>query len=83
MHLRGHQRRNPQAHELPEDMAERQRVQKAQRMHEALVRQIFLHLALDGFKACDDVAMSMDDALGLGGGSGGKQNLQRSVRPQA
>ena len=83
MHLRGHQRRNPQSHELPEDMAERQRVQEAQRMHDALVGQIFLHLALDGLKACDHVAMSMDDAFGLGGGSRGEENLQRRIRPEA
>jgi hypothetical protein len=83
MHLGGHQRRNPQAHELPEDMAERQRVQKAQRMHQALVAQILLHLALDGLEAGEDVAMGVHDALGLGRGARGEENLQRRLGAKA
>jgi hypothetical protein len=44
----GHQRGNPERHELAEDVAERKRVQKADGVERPLVFEVFLHLALDG-----------------------------------
>ncbi len=44
----GEKRRRPEAHELAEDVTERKAVQKPQRMNDALVAKILLHLALDG-----------------------------------
>jgi hypothetical protein len=72
-------RRDPQTHELAEDMAEGQRVQKVQRVEDALVLEVLLHLGLDGVETRKHIAMGMDDSLGLGGGAGGKENLKGRV----
>ena len=72
----GEQRRHPEAHELAEDVAERQGVEEAQRMHPALILEIFCDLVFDGLQAGEDVAMGVDDAFGLGGGARGEDDLE-------
>jgi hypothetical protein len=51
MKLGGKQRRNPQTHKLSENMAQWKSVKEAQLMEDSLHGEIFLHLALDRFKA--------------------------------
>ncbi len=80
MHLCGQQRRNPQAHKLAENVAQRQGVQEAQRMKPAFVAQIFLDLALQNFDAGQNIAVRMNDAFRGRRGAGSKENLQRRVR---
>jgi hypothetical protein len=81
--LRRQQRWNPQAHELPKDVAERQRVQNAQGMNEALVAQILADLLLQGIERGQHIALGVHDALGLGGGAGGEDDLQRRIPREA
>ncbi len=57
-------------------------MQEAQRMKDPLIAQVLLHLALDGVKAGEHVAVGMDNAFGLRGCAGGEKNLQRRIRPQ-
>ena len=78
MHLRGQQRRHPQAHELAENVAQRQGMQKAKRMKPAFVAQIFLDLAIQHFDTGQHIAVGVDDAFRGGCGSRGEENLQRS-----
>ena len=73
------ERWNPETHELAEDVAERQRVQKVERVEDALVLQVLLHLALDGVEAGEHVAVGVDDAFGFGGGAGGEKDLEGRV----
>ena len=74
--LRYQQRRNPQPHKLAEDVAERQRMQNAQRMHQALVAQVLGHLLFQGIERGQHVAVGVHDALGFPGSSGGEDDLQ-------
>ena len=69
--------RDPEAHGLAEDMAQRQRVQNAQRMDEPLVAHVGLGAVFNGPHAGQHVAVGDDDAFGVAGGAGGKENLER------
>ena len=62
--LGGEQRRHPETHELAEDVAEWKAMQEAQRMHPALVLEVFLHLALDRAETGEYVPVGVDDAFG-------------------
>ena len=53
---------DPEAHELAEDVAEREAVQEAQGMDPALVAAVFCDLVLDGLEGGEDVAVGVDDA---------------------
>ena len=77
--LGSEQRGRPKAHELAEDVAERKAVEEAQRVEDALVAEILLHLALDRVEAGQDVAMGVDDALGRGRGAGREDDLEGRV----
>src|SRR5579875_1017084 len=68
--FRAEKRRNPEPHELAEDVTEGQSMQEAQRMYKTLVAQVLLHFLLDGCEARQDVAMGVNDTFGLGGGAG-------------
>ncbi len=70
---------NPEPHGLAEDVAERQRVQNAQGMDKALVAHIRLGTFFNGTHAGQHVAMGEDDAFGIAGGAGSKENLQRGL----
>jgi hypothetical protein len=70
---------NPQPHGLPENVAQRQRVQNAQGMNQPLIAHIGRRAVLDGSHAGQHVAVSDHDALGIAGGAGGEQNLQRRL----
>ena len=70
---------DPEAHELAEDVAEGQGVEEAQGMEAAFVAAIFGDLVFDGLEADEDVAVGVDDALGLGGGAGGEDDLEGGV----
>ena len=74
---------HPEAHGLAEDVAQRQRVQYAQRMDEALVAHVGLGAVFDGPYAGQHVAVRDDDAFGVAGGAGGKENLERGLVRQA
>ncbi len=78
MHLGGKDGWDPQPHHLAEDMAQRQGVQKTQGMEGLLIAHVGLRAVGDGLHAGQHVAMGMDDALGVAGGAGGEENLQRS-----
>ena len=80
MDLAGQERRQPEAHELAEDVAKGQSVQKTKRMHPALVFPVFPHFALDGTHAGKNVRVSVDDAFRLGGGAGSEDDLKGSGR---
>ena len=75
--------RDPESHGLAEDMAQRQRVQNAQRMNQPLVAHVGLGAIFDGPHAGQHIAVGEDHALGFAGGAGGEENLQRGVRRQA
>ncbi len=76
MHLCRKHRRNPQPHRLPEDVTQRKRVQKPQRVHELLIAQISLRALLDRPHAGQHVAVRVHDALGVAGRPRSKQDLQ-------
>ena len=82
MNLRRQQRRNPQAHELPKDVAKRQRMQNAQRVNEALVAQVLADLLFQGIERGQHIAVGVHDAFRLAGGAGGKDDLQRRIPRQ-
>src|ERR1700674_3502475 len=63
VNLRGEQCRDPQAHELSENMAQRKCVKEAQRMKNTLVLQILLQLLFNRTQAGEHVSMCMDDSL--------------------
>ena len=69
--------RNPQPHGLAEDMAQRKRVQNAQRMDQPLVAHVGLRAVFNGTDAGQHVAVSDHHALGLARGAGGEENLRR------
>ena len=52
------------------------RVQESERMEDAFVLQVLLHLRLNGPQAGQDVVMSVDDALRLAGGAGSEDDLK-------
>ena len=81
--LRCQQRRNPQPHELAKDVAERQRMQNAQRMNQALVAQVLGHLLFQGIERGQHIAVGMHDALRLPGSAGGEDDLQRRIPREA
>ena len=74
--------RQEDAEELAEDVAERQQVQEAQRMEDALVLEIFADLAFERLEVRQDVAVRDDDAAWLGRGAGGEDNLDDVVARQ-
>ncbi len=87
MHFRHQQRWNPKPHELPEDMAERKRMQNPQRMHQPLVAQVLANFLFQGIERGQHIPVGMHDPLGLPGGAGSKDDLQRGIprkpRPRA
>jgi hypothetical protein len=64
-----------ESEELSEDVAERQQVEKAERVEDALVLEVWHDLALEGFEVREDVLVGDDDALGFGCSSGGEDDL--------
>ena len=58
-------KKNPQ--KLPEDVAQRQQVQKANRVDEAFVLEILLNLRLQRCHVRENIAMRDDNALGIRG----------------
>ncbi len=74
--------RQEHTQELAKHMAQRQQIQKPQRMHPALVLQIALHLALQRRDVCQNIAVRDDHALGIGGRPRGKHNLQDVIVPE-
>ena len=79
MNLRYQQRRNPKPHELAEDVTERQRMQNAQRMNEALVAQVLGYLLFQRIERGQHIAVGVDNAFGFAGGAGGKDDLQLRI----
>ena len=80
MNFGGKDGRNPESHRLPKDVAQRQRKQKAQRMcQQPLPEHVGLRSALDWLHAGQNISMRQHHSLGVAGGAGGKQNLQRRL----
>src|SRR5947209_9383160 len=77
--LRRQQRRNPQAHELTENVTQRKRVQNTNRVKDPLILEILLHLALDRLEAGEHVSVRMDDSFRLPGGARCENDLQGVV----
>ena len=71
--------RDPDAHGLAEDVAQREGVKKAQRVDESLIAHVTLRGLLDGFHAGEHVSVGVHDALGVAGGAGGEEDLQGRV----
>src|SRR5580700_9666712 len=61
-------------------MAQRQGVKESEWMHPALIFPVLQHLALNGADTGEHVGVSMNDALGLGGGAGGEDDLKGGLR---
>src|SRR5207302_5047160 len=70
------------AHELPEDVAQRHQIQKADGVEEAFVFQIFPDFRFERLEISEDIAVRDHHAPGLGGGTRGEDNLQRGVASQ-
>ena len=62
----GQQLRQQDTEKLSEDVAQRQQIQKTERMEDALVLQVLANLALQRLKIGEDVPMGDDDATRLG-----------------
>src|SRR5208282_1066414 len=77
---RAQQRGKKNSQELAEDMAERQQVQEAKRMHKPLVLQVLLDLGFNRGQVADHVGVGEHDSLGLGGGAGSENNFERIGR---
>src|SRR5262252_9218041 len=75
-HGASQQRRQEHAQKLAKDVAEGQQIQKAQGMHEALILQIPLHLALEWGSVRQNVSMSDHDALRCSRRARGEYNLE-------
>ena len=74
------QRRKENPQELSEHVAHRQQVQESDGMHPPLVLQILLDLGLDRRHVSQHVGVAEHDALWLGGGSRGEDDLQHISR---
>src|SRR6185437_1014313 len=70
---------DPHAHGLTEHVAERQRVQETQRVHDFFIAEIALGGSFDGTDAGQHVAVGVNDALGIAGGAGREEDLQRGI----
>ena len=81
--LGGEQGWHPEAHELAEDVRERQGVEEAERVEGALVAAVFGDLALDGVERGEHVAVGVDDAFRLRRGAGGEDDLERRAAVEA
>src|ERR1700733_4460917 len=77
--LRRQEGRYPEAHELPEDVTERQTVQKPQWVHPSFVLQVLRNLVLDGLQARKYIAVGEDNSLRLRCRAGCKDNLKRGL----
>ena len=60
---------------MSEDVAEGDEGNKAKRVEKALVFEVRLNAALDGFEVGEKISMSEDDAARLGSSAGGEENL--------
>src|SRR5256885_17144894 len=67
--------RHVHAEELPENVAERQQIQKAQWVYESCVFEIRTDLRLKRRDVAEHVAMRDHHTLGLSGGARGKNDL--------
>ena len=76
MQLRFENRRNPKPHGLPVDVAQRQGVKNAQRVHQLFVAHVRLCPVFNRTNARKHVAVRDHNALGVAGGAGGEQNLK-------
>ena len=81
-HRAGQQRRDEQAQELAEDVAQRNQVQETDGMDEALVFQVGADFSFKRLEVGEEVAVGEDHALGVGGGAGGKNDLQHVLAAQ-
>ena len=73
------QRRDENRKQLAENMAQREEIEKSQRMENTLVAQVLLHFMFDRFDIGKNVGMGDHHTAGLGGGSRREDNLQRVV----
>src|SRR5258706_2739764 len=70
------ERRNEKGHELSEDVAERHQRDEAERMKRALVFQVGLRAAFDGFEVGEKISVRENDTARLGCGAGGEEDLR-------
>src|ERR1019366_2569212 len=70
------QRGKKNSQELSEDMAQRQQVEEANRMHQPLVLQVFSDFGFERGEVADHVRVGEHDSLGLGRGAGGENDFE-------
>ncbi len=68
-HGPAHQLRQKHSQKLSEDMAQRQQVQKAHRMHQAFVLEISLNFRFERRDIAENIAVGNYHAFGFGGRS--------------
>src|ERR1700735_600106 len=76
------ERGNPQPHELAEDVAERQSVEKVQGMKDAFVFEVSLDFLFHRVESGEHIAMGVNNALRLRGCARGEEDLKRCVERQ-
>src|ERR1019366_3805836 len=80
---RAQQRRQKHSQKLPKHMAQRQEVQKPQRMHEPLILHAPPHLALQRRNVREDIPMGDQHSLGFRRRARREDNLQRVIAPES
>ena len=75
-------RRHECPHRLAEHVAERQKIEKANRQERLRPLPVLRDLLLDGNDVGEDVPVGDDDALGIGGRAGREDDLRGIVRRQ-
>jgi hypothetical protein len=73
-------RRDPQPHGLAKHMAQRQRVQNAQRVDQPLIAHVRLRCVFDWPDAGQHIAVGQHNTFRIAGGAGSEQDLQRCLR---
>jgi len=79
---RAKQRRYPDSHELAEDMAERNQIEKPERVDEPFPFEIGLYGGLERLEIRKDISVRDDDALWLGRRPGGENDLRDGLTIQ-
>ena len=80
---RGQQLRQEDAEDLAEDVAEWQKIQKAKRVKDALVAQVFADFVFERRQVGENVAVRNDDAARFGSCARGENDLHDVVASRA
>src|SRR5436309_1202025 len=75
-HDSAQQLRQENAEELSEDVAQRKQIQEANRVYPFFVLEVFANFDFQRFDVGEQIGVGDHDALGLGGGAGGEDDLK-------